>query len=188
VSARVSQAQRVTAVESALTPLHYAMLGLLRDQPAHGYQLQHAFGVGGDLNAIVPVEQPTLYAALKELARRRLIEGREAREGLRPPKVVYALTADGRRALIEWLREPVARMRQVRLDFLLKVYFNRARGKQRVRALVEAQIGACNRYLADLQAGAAALDRESFAYLVSESRASAARSTLAWLNEYRASL
>jgi PadR family transcriptional regulator AphA len=185
MAARRAVAEAEAAPATPLTPVHYALLALLGRRAAHGYELQRAFSSGGDLYAIVPLEQPTLYAALKELATRGLISGHEEREGLRPPKTVYSLTNDGERLLFEWLEAPVERMRQVRLDFLLKLYFNLGISGARVRALVDAQIATCHQYLSDLEAHAAALDPDGFAYVVTQSRSSAARSTLDWLREYR---
>ena len=168
-----------------LTPVQYALLGLLHEHPSHGYELQRFFAPDGELSVIAPVEQPTLYAALKELAVRQLIAGTETREGLRPPRTVYELSAAGQRVLDAWLRAPVERLRQVRLDFLLKVYFARQRGVRVVRALVDAQIAACHEYLARLEERAATLSPDELAYLVGESRTSAARGTLDWLRDYR---
>ena len=168
-----------------ISPAQYAILGLLHDQPAHGYELQHWFAVGGDLGTVLPLEQASLYAALKELAARALIAGTEVREGLRPPRTVYALTPAGQSALEQWLTQPVERLRQVRLDFLVKLYLLRRRGPAQSRALVDAQIAACHDYLANLEARAAEFEPDDFAYLVIESRTSAARSTLNWLHDYR---
>lgn len=173
------------ALRHAPTPLQYAILGLLHDQPAHGYDLQRVFSLEGDLNGVVSVGQPALYAALKDLAARRLVVGVEARDGARPPRTVYSLTPTGERAFEEWARTPVRRLRQVRLDFLLKVYFARRRGERELRALVDAQIKACHDYLSALEEQAGALTPDDFAYLVVESRTSAARSTLDWLRDYR---
>jgi PadR family transcriptional regulator AphA len=170
---------------AALSPAQYAVLGLLQETPAHGYSLQRAFMHGGDLATVLPLEQASLYAALKELNTHGLIEGVEVREGLRPPKTVYELTADGTRLLDAWLKRPVERLRQVRLDFLLKIYFMRKRGRREIRSLVDAQVTACHEYLSQLEAHAAEIELDDFAYLVVESRTSAARSTLEWLREYR---
>lgn len=168
--------------------MHYALLALLGRRAAHGYELQRAFLAGGDLAGVVHLEQPTLYAALKELAARGLIAGTETRDGLRPPRTVYALTPAGRQLTAAWLRAPVERLRQVRLDFLLKVYFARQRGARPVRTLVDAQIATCERYLAALSEEAGAAPPDSFGALVVASRVSAARATLDWLREYRARL
>ena len=54
-----------------------------------------------------------------------------------------------------------------------------------LRTLVDAQVAACHDYLAGLERKAAECSPDDFAYLVIESRTSAARSTLEWLREYR---
>jgi len=172
----------------ALKPLDYALLGLLSEQPAHGYRLQQAFAESADLGAVIRVEAPTLYAALKELAARELIAGHEVRRGPRPPRTVFDLTADGRAVLEAWLNAPVERLREIRLDFLLKLYFLRRRDANTARALVDAQVAACHRYLARLEAWAAELPLDSWVYLVAESRVVAARGTLEWLRSFRGRL
>lgn len=179
------RANPVSHPQQGASVVQYAVLGLLGVHPAHGYDLQRRFGPGGELGDILPLEQPTLYAALKDLARRGLIEGAEQREGHRPPRTVYRLTAEGEAALEGWLARPVRRLREIRLDFLLKVYVARRRGPDAVRALVDAQIDACRTYLADLEAERTSAEPASFAQLVRASRVSAARGTLAWLMEYR---
>ncbi|MPZ99553.1 MAG: PadR family transcriptional regulator [Dehalococcoidia bacterium] len=169
----------------ALKPLEYALLGLLSEQPSHGYVLQQAFSESADLGAVIRVEAPTLYAALKELAARGLIAGHEVKRGSRPARTVFELTADGSTALEEWLTAPVERLREIRLDFLLKLYFLRRRGADSARALVDAQVAACHRYLARLEAWTAELPLDSWVYLVAESRVVAARGTLEWLRSFR---
>jgi DNA-binding PadR family transcriptional regulator len=164
------------------------VLGCLDQAPSHGYDLLRHFNEGGDLAGVVRFEQPTLYATLKELAGRGLIAGHEEREGLRPPRTVYALTPAGNDQLDRWLEAPVQRLREVRLDFLLKVYFTRKRRPASVRDLVDRQIAVCHRYLSDLEGRAAGAAPESFPYLVTQSKLSAARATLAWLQEYRRQL
>ncbi len=168
-----------------LRPAHYALLGLLAHGPAHGYDLQRAFIADGDLASVLRLEQPTLYATLKTLDDHGLIRGSEEREGARPPRTVYALTPEGEAALAAWLSTPVQRMREVRLDFLLKVYFARRRSRAAVRRLVDAQIAVCERYRAGLQGQTAGVEAGSFADLVAHSKRSAAEATLAWLREYR---
>ena len=178
---------RITIAEhgsdlGALAPVQYAVLGLLHEAPAHGYELQRHFAADGDLGTVLPVEQASLYGTLKDLAARGLIRGVERREGLRPPRTVYELTEAGTRTLDRWLKQPVDRLRRVRVDFLLKVYFTRPRGRRALRTLLDAQIRACEVYLGQLDVRAEA---DEFAALVVESRASAARSTLDWLRAYR---
>jgi PadR family transcriptional regulator AphA len=170
---------------SALKPLDYALLGLVSIRPSHGYLLQQAFSESADLGAVIRVEAPTLYAALKELAARGLIVGHEVKRGTRPPRTVFDLTETGRAALEEWLATPVERLREIRLDFLLKLYFVRQRDGDAARALLDSQIAACHRYLARLEGWAAELPLDGWMYVVAESRLVAARGTLEWLRSFR---
>src|SRR5262245_45201670 len=101
------RAQVAMDQEEPLSPVQYAIRGLLHGQPAHGYELQRSFTEGSDLAGVVHLEQASLYAALKDLAGRGLIDGTETREGLRPPRTVYALSKRGERLLDAWMRTPV---------------------------------------------------------------------------------
>ena len=167
-----------------LRPLDFAVLGLLSEHPSHGYELQRAFSESAELGAVIRVEAPTLYSALKELAAAGLIVGHEVRRGARPPRTEYRLTEAGRAEFEAWLRTPVERLREVRLDFLLKLYFVQRRSAQEAKSLVDEQIAACRRYLAALEEWASVLAADSWLFVVAESRVTAARGTLAWLSDY----
>ena len=169
----------------ALKPLDYALLGLISAEPSHGYRLQQEFSESAPLGAVIRVEAPTLYAALKELAARELIVGREVAGGPRPARTVFELTAEGRETLEEWLAAPVERLREIRLDFLLKLFFLRPQRDDDARRLIDAQIAVCHRYLARLEMWSAELELDSWVYLVAESRLVAARGTLEWLRSLR---
>jgi len=172
-------------LSGGLKPLEYALLGLVGTEPSHGYRLQQAFSESAPLGAIIRVEAPTLYAALKELAARGLVAGREVAGGPRPARTVFELTPDGRETLAGWLATPVERLREIRLDFLLKLFFLRQRSSDDARSLIDAQIAVCHRYLATLEIWSSELDLDSWVYLVAESRVVAARGTLEWLRSLR---
>ena len=101
-------------------PLHHAVLALLADRPAHGYELRSSFeqAVGdqwGGLNI------GHLYQILDRLSRDGLIESERQPQPVRPDRVVHRLTAAGRAELEHWLSEPSSRARGYRDDFFLKV-------------------------------------------------------------------
>jgi DNA-binding PadR family transcriptional regulator len=101
-------------------PLHHAVLALLADKPAHGYELKSSFeqAVGdqwGGLNI------GHLYQILDRLSRDQLIESERQPQPVKPDRVVHHLTAAGRAELGRWLNEPSARLRGYRDDFFLKV-------------------------------------------------------------------
>ena len=102
-----------------LTASEYAVLGLLRQRPAYGYELQRRLGGRTGLARVCPVEPAMVYAILKSLSGLELIDG-EWDSSSYPPRAVYAATAEGDAAFLRWLRQPVGRMREVRSDFMIK--------------------------------------------------------------------
>jgi DNA-binding PadR family transcriptional regulator len=101
-------------------PLHHAVLALLADKPAHGYELKASFeqAVGdqwGGLNI------GHLYQILDRLSRDGLIESERQPQPVKPDRVVHHLTPAGEAELLHWLSEPSPRLRGYRDDFFLKL-------------------------------------------------------------------
>ena len=105
-----------------LTPAEYAVLGLVREKPAYGYELQRHLSGKRGLGRVCPVEPAMVYAILKSLSGLELIDGVWDNSAY-PPKAVYTTTDQGQATFERWLHSPVGRMREVRLDFLVKLYF-----------------------------------------------------------------
>jgi len=163
-----------------LLPGEYAVLGLLALEPRHGYDLARV--MAGDLASVCPIEQSLLYAYLRNLEARGLVEWEEVRTGRRPPRKIYAPSEEGWAAFRAWVHLPVERMREVRQDLLLKIYFLRALDPTSVQRLLERQVAVCERYAGREAAARDAI--EGFPRLVAESRLSAANATLSWLRAH----
>jgi len=103
-------------------PAEYAILGLLESQPMHGYEMFQQFKSGA-MGQIVHLEMSQMYAFLKKLERLEYIEAQLEIQGSRPPRKIFHLTAKGRQAFFQWLKEPVERPREIRILFLIKLYF-----------------------------------------------------------------
>lgn len=131
----------------------FALLGLLLDGPKHGYELARRFSPETPLGAICPLEMSMLYALLKKQEKAGFIEPQLESQGTRPPKRVFHLTNLGRAAFMDWVRAPVARTPEIRLDFLVKLYFARQLGSDDVGALIARQIEVCRTLLDKLQRG-----------------------------------
>lgn len=163
-----------------LLPGEYAILGLLLEGPMHGYEMARHFD-GHELVTVCPIEQSSLYTYLRNVEGRGLVSWEESRVGARPPRKIYALTADGEEAIRRWLDAPVLRIREVRLDFLLKLYFLHRMDPEAERELLDLQIDVCRDYLATLDREP---DSTPFLRLVHGSKRSAALGTLNWLRSY----
>jgi DNA-binding PadR family transcriptional regulator len=176
-------------------PAEHAILGLLAESPsgAHGYDLARNFSGEEPLGAIVRLEPGMLYHHLKKLDKSGWVAATVEQQGLRPPKQVYRLTADGEAELQRWLTAPVERTREIRLEFLVKLFFAQRVNPALVQQLIEHQRETLQRNLASLaeQRGAMAEKRDvaeadrDFTLRVLELRESQTESALAWLDGLR---
>jgi DNA-binding PadR family transcriptional regulator len=169
-------------VKTYITPAEYAVLGLVRNKPTYGYELQRQLSGQRGLGRVCPVEPAMVYAVLKSLSGLELINGEWDNRSY-PPKAVYTTTDAGEAEFMRWLRLPVARMREVRLDFLVKLFFALEEDMELARELLEAQIEACLEYAEQIERDKANTADSMFDRIVLESKASAATITLAWLSQ-----
>jgi DNA-binding PadR family transcriptional regulator len=167
--------------ERPLLPGEHAILGLLAIRPMHGYEMARYFD-RDDLTEVCPIEPSLLYTYFRNLEQRGLVRGRESRVGRRPPRRVFELTVEGRTLLDGWLYRPVERMRETRLELLLKLYVLHHLDPQGERRLLGDQLAVCHAYEARLTERVA--EASGFKLLVAGSKLSAARATLAWLESY----
>lgn len=97
--------------------LKFATLGLLTEEPLHGYQVKQRFEalLGGTWE----VNIGQVYSTLQRLERDDLIEpvGNRGDRG----KQAYQLTEHGRRVLEEWLAQPEKEPQELRQDLFVKL-------------------------------------------------------------------
>jgi len=170
--------------KSSLSAPEYAVLGLLR-RPMHGYQIARELAGGSGLGLVCPLGMSNVYFFLGNLQERGLVEVEGRQEERYPPRVLLRTTAAGRRAFDAWLREPVTRLRQVRLDLLVKLFFLGREDPTLACELVEGQKEFCRRYLAEWRDLAQRADPAGFDRLAIEAKIAVAEATLAWLGQCR---
>src|SRR5215470_16432721 len=81
----------MTRLEVNVTPTAYAILGLLRECPMHGYEIAQHFKPEEDLGQVVPADMSTIYTFLKDLQEHGLIRGEKVTVGAPPPRNVFSL-------------------------------------------------------------------------------------------------
>ncbi|MGA7412668.1 MAG: PadR family transcriptional regulator [Bryobacteraceae bacterium] len=167
-------------------PAEYAILGLLDGQPMYGYEMFQQFQ-GGTLRQIVHLEMSQMYAFLKKLERLEYIEAELEPQGIRPPRRIFHLTDPGRAAFHEWLTTPVERPREIRIFFLLKLYFVRQIIPDQTARLIDREITACRKFLDHLESqrlpDADTSDTAFLDHVVLRSRIHQTRALLDWLCE-----
>lgn len=115
------------------------LLGLLAGRPRHGYDLAREFADGTTLGDIVHLESGMLYAHLKKLEKEGWVAAEMEPQASRPPRRIFSLTPEGEAELDRWLTEPVSKTRDIRLDFLLKLYTARTLRPQLAEQLIRSQ-------------------------------------------------
>ena len=143
-------------------PGEYAVLGLLVEQPRHGYALSRQFAPSAELRQVVRLEMSQLYATLKKLETLGMISAGDPASAPEHPSAprddapdgdasehaathararrVYHVTDAGRATFEAWLAQPVERPRDLRLMLLLKLFFLLRRSPQDVAALLTRQV------------------------------------------------
>ncbi len=166
----------------------HALLGLIHLQPRHGYELAEWFEPDGEFGEVCAVHQSLLYAHLKHLEELGYVSAETEVVGPRPPRHVYHLTDAGEAEFRRWLDQPVRRNREIRMEFLLKLYFSERIADHDTARLVSAQLALAREELAAQERDLERFAQGSFPRLVRQVRLLATRGTIAWLSEYRDSL
>jgi len=97
--------------------LKYGVLGLLKEEPLHGYEVKSRFEAM--LGGTWEVNVGQIYTTLQRLERDGLVRPVGARGDRR--KQTYALAPEGRKALDLWLGEPESGPQQLREDIYVKL-------------------------------------------------------------------
>lgn len=166
----------------------YALLGLLRDGPAHGYRLAAAFEPHGRLGQILRLKMSLMYAYLHKLERQGWVAARTKSGDGGHMRRDFAITPAGEAAFDRWVAEPVGSTREVRLDFMVKLAFAIERDPGLAASLVARQTQAAGTRLDRLRAQLAGLtppERDGMVGLVLSHRARQTEATLSWLAEAR---
>lgn len=127
-----------TSYVGSLSP-EFALLGLLSQAPAHGYELHQK--LADELGQIWHLSQSQIYNILNRLEAKSYIRGTlQEQEGL-PAKRLFRLTPSGKQRFETWLRSPSrASVRAIRLEFTTRLYFSYAISSQLTQQLIDAQI------------------------------------------------
>lgn len=124
---------------SDLSVTEYAVLGLLAEGPRHGFALAKELRADTDVGRILTVRRPLVYRALDRLVEHGYAEPAHVEQGdSGPNRAIHRVTPGGRRRLYRWLDQPVEHLRDIRLDFLLKLALLHRSGRS-TRRLISAQ-------------------------------------------------
>lgn len=106
----------------ALSTTEYAVLGVLAEGASHGFALSKLLDAGSEIGRVFKVRRPLVYRALDRLVDAGFAEPISTERGNAGPKrVIHRITRRGRSRIRRWLDDPVEHVRDIRIEFLLKL-------------------------------------------------------------------
>ena len=166
-------------------PARFALLGLLQDQPHHGYDLYQRFADPAGLGQVWHLGMSQMYAELKTLQARGWVTAVVEQQDPRPAKKTFSLTPKGRAAFQEWMATPARGLREMRVEFIAKLYFARAAGAKGLSALVDCQEKSLRDELGKLKKEQKPQEADRFVRAVHAFRTSQIKAAMAWLKSAR---
>ncbi|HZD23958.1 MAG TPA: PadR family transcriptional regulator, partial [Acidimicrobiia bacterium] len=107
--------------EPRISVTEYTVLGVMAEEPTHGFALAKKLAADSSVGRVFTVRRPLVYRAIDRLVETGYAEGVTTEKGDGPKRVIYTITTTGRERLHRWLNEPVAHVRDLRIEFLLKL-------------------------------------------------------------------
>ena len=159
------------------------LLGLLSRQRMHGYDLFKELARLEGIGMIWRIKQSLVYAILDKLEREGLLEGQRVQGETRPDRKEYQLTPAGKEVFLQWACHPVQHGREMRQDFLARLYFARFISHKTALDLLEGQRSACKHWLEDFDVAYSKMNNDqTFEKLVIQFRIQQTDAMLKWLD------
>lgn len=163
--------------------LEIALLGFLFEGPKHGYELHKEISDPAGIGGVWRVKIGKMYSIFKKLESKGFIRATSGRDGNRPPKNIFFLTKQGKSIFNKWMRSPIKHGRNLRILFLLKIYFIKRIESVNGKDLILIQKAECEnwkeRYRPDLQENKG---ENSFIWFVQKYRLSQIDGFINWLD------
>ena len=158
----------------------YALFGALMSGPRHGYEILRFLETG--LGPAWRVSTSQLYALLKRMDKEGLVNSTLETQDTRPSKRVFSIMPAGRKRFLQWLKSPTAHARDLRIEFLTKLYFFHYLDIQGGSDLVNSQIALLKQFQSILRKKKLA-EGDDYKRLVYGFRISTLKGWLDWLKK-----
>jgi DNA-binding PadR family transcriptional regulator len=166
--------------------LEYILLGFLAQGPIHGYDLYKKIGHFEGIALIWHVKQSQLYALLDKLEKEDLLTSKIVPGEAHLARKEFQITELGKKSFLNWLASPVQHGRDMRQEFLAKLYFAQKAGVAVSLELIDQQKTVCTGWLAGLQNNLIKTSAEEhFERMTFQYRIAQIQATLEWLEYCR---
>jgi PadR family transcriptional regulator AphA len=105
-----------------LSLTEFAVLGLLSEGAAHGFAISKELAPDSPVGRVLTVRRPLTYRALDRLVEAGLATPLHVEPGTNgPQRLIHQITPIGKTHLRRWLKTPVRHIRDMRIEFQLKL-------------------------------------------------------------------
>ena len=158
------------------------IVGLLMAGPAHPYSIYRE--MNDSLGRVWRIGRANLYARLKRAELDGLVGVETAEQESAPDRNVYRITDKGRKVFLAWLCGSSERVRDIRLEFLARLYFFRRLDLDGLENAIELQKSVLASRIKSLENEIiqAAQSHDDYWRLVLEFRRSEAKAVIEWLD------
>ena len=105
--------------------------------PTHGFAISKALQPDTEVGRVITVRRPLVYRALDRLVDAGLAEPAHTEPGAAGPnRVIHRVTRPGRRRLDSWLASPVSHVRDMRIEFQLKLALLQRLGRSPLQLVI----------------------------------------------------
>lgn len=160
----------------------YIILGYIFGQPMHGYDLYRLLNTDPAMAEIWHVKQAMLYALLDKLEEMGMLTSEMIHQDTYPSRKQFSITPQGLAAFTEWKATPVEHPREIRQEFMARLYFAFRSSRGEARHLLLQQRQVCYRWLEIYLEHTAEADEDEFTHMLIDYKQSQITSILEWIN------
>ena len=169
--------------------LEYILLGFLCQGPIHGYDLYKKINNFEGISLVWHIKQSQLYALLEKLEEDGLLTSNMVPGEAHLMRKEYQVTPVGRQSFLAWVTSPVSHGRDMRQEFLAKLFFAQKSGVEVSLELIGEQKMLSTEWLASLHISYSnTTEEQRYERMIFQYRISQTQAMLEWLDFCRAEI
>jgi PadR family transcriptional regulator, regulatory protein AphA len=116
----------------------YALLGILMSGPKHGYEMHSYFS--SHMDQFWRLSMSQIYALLKRMEKKGVVTSKAELQNNKPAKKIFFITPTGKEGFLNWVYSPVNHVRNLRIEFMAKLFFIKELKLKRATDIIDKQI------------------------------------------------
>jgi len=159
----------------------YALLGILMTGPKHGYDMHSYFS--SNMHQFWRLSMSQIYALLKRMEKNGVVISKGEWQNNRPAKKIFSITQTGKEGFLNWIYSPVNHVRNLRIEFMAKLFFIKELKLERATDIIDKQIEILQEKLHLMQPPKEKIMMDEFQKALHSFKIAQTTSAINWLKE-----